>query len=84
MLFQKLFAPGRADHLCLWEAFEDGGNRPRVVLLGVVCHHVVETVDAQGLQVIQQGLGERRVCSVDEGGLLAPTNDVGVVARTVR
>jgi len=60
-------------------AVEHSRVRAGMVLLGVQCDQVVDLVDAGLRQVVHQDIGFERIDRVDQGGLLAALDQVGVI-----
>ena len=52
-----------------------------MVLLGVMRDDVVDSIDAGGVQAVHQGVCFRRVHRIEQGDLLAPFHQIGVVRR---
>ncbi len=62
-------------------AAEDPGDAARVVLLGVIGDEIVDLRDVLQIGLEDGELG--RLDGVDEGGLVAASDEIGVIARAV-
>ncbi|MPM21237.1 hypothetical protein SDC9_67681 [bioreactor metagenome] len=81
VVLEQLLGLRGADHPCLRVHVQKGGNRSRVVLLGVEGDNVVDLLHV--LQLGQQNVLQFRIGGVDEGCLLRSFHKVGVVARSL-